>query len=75
MAKASTGVLIHKAVLEDLYLHFDWQDNNTTLVNVKVIPLINVLWAGLATLSIGMTLLVFSRKDNTSSEHSVTADA
>jgi cytochrome c biogenesis factor len=75
MAKASTGVLIHKAVLEDLYLHFDWKDNDTAMVNVKVIPLINVLWAGLAALSIGMTLLVFSRKDDTSSEHSVIADA
>jgi hypothetical protein len=33
------------------------------------------LWAGLAALSIGMTLLVFSRKDDKSPEHSVIADS
>ena len=49
-------VLIHKSALNDLYLNFQWMSNTTALVQAKVMPLMNVLWGGLALLVIGLAL-------------------
>jgi cytochrome c-type biogenesis protein CcmF len=69
LSKASAGVHVHKTFFEDLYLDFDWLNNSTALIHVKVIPLINVLWAGLSALCIGMTLQVaLGRQDSMSAQ-------
>jgi cytochrome c-type biogenesis protein CcmF len=49
-------VYIYKAVLSDLYLDFQWRDNSSAYIQVKVIPLMNTLWAGLGLLTVGLAI-------------------
>ena len=49
-------VYIYKAVLNDLYLDFQWRDNSSAYIQVKVIPLMNTLWAGLGLLTVGLAI-------------------
>ena len=49
-------VYIYKAVLNDLYLDFQWYDNSSAYIQVKVIPLMNTLWAGLGLLTVGLSI-------------------
>ena len=49
-------VYIYKAVLNDLYLDFQWRDNGSAYMQVKVIPLMNTLWAGLGLLTVGLAI-------------------
>jgi len=49
-------VYIYKAVLNDLYLHFQWRNNSSAYIQVKVIPLMNTLWAGLGLLTVGLAI-------------------
>jgi len=49
-------VYIYKAVLNDLYLNFQWMDNSTALIQVKVVPLMNTLWMGFGLLVAGLAV-------------------
>jgi hypothetical protein len=49
-------VYIYKAVLNDLYLNFQWMDNATALIQVKVVPFMNTLWIGFGLLVVGLTV-------------------
>jgi cytochrome c-type biogenesis protein CcmF len=49
-------VYIYKAVLNDLYLDFQWRDNSSAYIQFKVIPLMNTLWAGLGLLTVGLAI-------------------
>ncbi len=49
-------IYIYKAVLNDLYLNFQWLDNATALIQVKVVPFMNTLWIGLGLLVVGLAV-------------------
>ena len=49
-------VYIYKAVLNDLYLNFQWVDNATALIQVKVVPFMNTLWIGFGLLVVGLAV-------------------
>lgn len=49
-------VYIYKAVLNDLYLNFQWMDNATALIQVKVVPFMNTLWIGFGLLVVGLAV-------------------
>lgn len=49
-------VYVYKAVLNDLYLDFQWRDNSSAYMQIKVIPLMNTLWAGLGLLTVGLAV-------------------
>ena len=49
-------VYVYKSVVDDLYLDFQWLDNTTASVQMKVVPLMNFLWAGLTLLVIGLAV-------------------
>jgi cytochrome c-type biogenesis protein CcmF len=52
----NVDVYIYKAVLNDLYLDFQWHDNSSAYIQVKVIPLMNTLWVGLGLLTVGLAI-------------------
>ena len=56
VAKVKASVYIYKTVTEDLYLSFDWQNATTAKMQMKVVPMINALWAGMGLLAIGLTM-------------------
>jgi cytochrome c-type biogenesis protein CcmF len=49
-------VYIYKAITKDLYLNYQWVDNDTALVQVKLVPMMNFLWAGFGLLAIGLAV-------------------
>lgn len=52
----SVEVYVLKGAMNDLYLNFQWLSNASALIQVKVIPLMNTLWAGLALLTVGLAI-------------------
>jgi len=56
VTKVSASVHIHETVAEDLYLSFDWQNATTAKMQMRVVPMINALWAGMGLLAIGLTM-------------------
>ncbi len=49
-------VYVYKSMADDLYVDFQWLDNTTASVQMKVVPLMNVLWGGFALLVIGLAV-------------------
>ena len=49
-------VYIYKSILNDLYLDFQWVNDNTAFIQVKVVPMMNFLWAGFGLLAIGLAV-------------------
>jgi cytochrome c-type biogenesis protein CcmF len=49
-------VYIFKSVSVDLYLDFQWLDNDTAFIQVKLVPMMNVLWAGFGLLAVGLAV-------------------
>jgi len=49
-------VYIYKSVLSDLYINFQWIDSSTAFVQVKLVPMMNFLWAGFGLLVIGLAI-------------------
>jgi len=58
-AKVKSQAYVHKSLGEDLYLSFDWQSSSTGLVQMKIVPLINLLWTGLVLLMVGVAMRIF----------------
>jgi len=59
-AKINSQAYVHKSLGEDLYLNFDWQSSSTGLVQMKIVPLINLLWTGLVLLTVGVAMRIFA---------------
>lgn len=53
-------VFVYKSALNDLYLDYQWMTNATAFVQMKVVPLMNILWAGFSLLVVGLTLRTVS---------------
>lgn len=49
-------VYIHKSVVNDLYLDYQWMDNDTAYIQVKLVPMMNFLWAGFGLMAIGLAV-------------------
>ena len=49
-------VYIYKSVLNDVYLNYQWVDDNTAFIQVKVVPMMNFLWAGFGLLAVGLAI-------------------
>ena len=56
------GIEVHvkKFVLTDLYLNFQWRSSGSALIEVKTMPFMNVLWAGLGLLATGLVIRLAS---------------
>lgn len=61
VTKVSASVYVYKTVTEDLYLSFDWQNATTVKMQMKVVPMINALWAGMGQLAIRLTMRLVAR--------------
>jgi hypothetical protein len=55
-SKVESGVHVYKAVTEDVYLSFNWQNATSAQLQMKIVPMINALWSGLGLLTIGLTI-------------------
>jgi cytochrome c biogenesis factor len=56
-------VHVHKTLAEDLYISFDRMTGNEVLVEAKVVPLVNLVWAGAFLIGGGILVrLVASRR-------------
>jgi hypothetical protein len=57
LARSGTGIV--NGLAEDVYLSFEWTDNDTATVQVRVLPMVSGVWAGfgIATLGMAATLL------------------
>jgi len=55
-------VFVYKSALNDLYMDFQWMSNTTAFVQMKVIPLMNVLWTGFSLLVVGLAIRTVSWK-------------
>jgi cytochrome c-type biogenesis protein CcmF len=55
-SKVESGVHVYKTVTEDVYLSFSWQNATSTLVQMKVVPMINALWSGMGLLIVGLSI-------------------
>ncbi len=53
-------VYVYKAIARDLYISFQWRDNDSAYIEAKTIPLMNVLWAGFGLLAVGIVLRTFT---------------
>ena len=49
-------VYIFKSVANDLYLNYQWLDNDTAFIQVKLVPMMNFLWTGFALLAVGLAI-------------------
>ena len=56
VSKVKSSVHIYKAVTEDLYLSFDWQNATSIQMQMKIVPMINALWGGMGLLMVGLTI-------------------
>jgi cytochrome c biogenesis factor len=54
-SRVESGVHVYKTVSEDLYLNFEWQNATSALLQMKVVPMINALWSGMALLIAGLS--------------------
>ncbi len=59
------GTAVINGLVEDVYISFDWMGNGTALVQVRVLPMVSMVWFGSALLIGGMTLtlLTTSRRE------------
>ncbi len=48
-------VVIHKAVLEDLYFNFQWRNETSVYLEAKTVPMMNTLWLGLGLVVVGVS--------------------
>jgi len=55
-------VYIYKAILNDLYLDYQWIDNDTAYIQAKLVPMMNFLWAGFGLLAIGLAVRTIVRR-------------
>ena len=49
-------VYVYKSLTNDLYLNFQWMSDTTASVQMKVVPLMNALWAGFGLLVVGLAI-------------------
>ncbi len=49
-------VFVYKSFSRDLYVNFEWRDNNSAWVGAKTIPLMNTLWIGFGLLVVGLAV-------------------
>jgi len=59
-ATVKSQAYVHKSLGEDLYLSFDYQSSSTGLVQMKIVPLSNLLWTGLVLLMVGVAMRTFA---------------
>jgi cytochrome c biogenesis factor len=54
-SKVESGVHVHKTLTEDVYLSFEWVNATSAVVQMKVVPMMNALWAGMVLLIVGLS--------------------
>ena len=49
-------VYVYKSITNDLYLDYQWVDNNTAFIQAKLVPMMSFLWTGFGLLAIGLAI-------------------
>ncbi len=60
LGKVDVMVFVYSAAMEDVYITYDWVDNSTANIQLKIIPLMSFLWTGAGLMAVGMAMRFFS---------------
>jgi cytochrome c biogenesis factor len=54
-----SGTAVVNGLAEDVYLNFAWADNDTALVQARVVPMVTEVWLGFGIATLGMAATLF----------------
>jgi cytochrome c-type biogenesis protein CcmF len=61
LALVRSGTAIINGVVEDIYLSYEWMDNDTAVLQARVVPMVSEVWAGFGIATVGMAATLFGR--------------